>query len=85
MSELPFLKHRKLATIIMAKRKPEGSMEMMGEEGEEHPQLMYAAEDLISAVHAKDAKAVAEALRAAFDMLDSEDESPESMNDGEME
>jgi len=45
-------------------------------EGAEHKDadqdaLMMAADDLIKAVHAKDANAVSDALKAAFDICDS--------------
>jgi len=69
---LPFLQPKKAAAVMIAKRKPSGSIEPMHEEGEQDPGLMSAAEDLISAVHAKDAKGVADALKAAFEMADSE-------------
>jgi hypothetical protein len=65
---LPFLQPKKLASIIMAKHKPEGGVEPMHEEGEASPEVMAIAEDLISAVHAKDANAVASALMAMKEM-----------------
>lgn len=75
---LPFLNHRKIASVIMAVRKPDGAIEAKNEEGEHGPEIMSVAEDLISAVNMKDAKAVADALVAAFDILESsEDESGE--------
>lgn len=67
---LPFLKPKKITSIIIAKHKPEGGIEPMHEEDEEMPELVGAAESLISAVHSKDAKAVAEALKAAFEVCD---------------
>lgn len=66
---LPFLNSRKIASVIIATRKPDGSVMPKHEEGEQEPGLMSAAEDLISAISMKDAKAVAEALKAAFDMM----------------
>lgn len=39
---------------------------------EEYDTLESAAEDLVNAVHSKDIKAVAAALRAAFELCDSE-------------
>lgn len=71
---LPFLSPKKMTGIIMAKYKPEGKVEMMEEEGEMDPGLMAAAEALISAVHAKDAKAVAMALKDALVMVDEPEE-----------
>lgn len=67
---LPFLAPKKQAGVIIAKRKPDGGIEAMHEEGEHEPGLMAAAEDLISAVHAKDAKGVADAIKAAFEVVD---------------
>lgn len=68
---LPFLAPKKTVSVIMAKRKPDGPMEDMHEEGESHPELLMAAEDLIRAVHGKDAHAVADALEHAFYVCDS--------------
>lgn len=65
----------------MARRKPEGQVEVLGEEGDEDPALMAAAEDLISAIHAKDAKAVISALSSALDILDSAEPEEEDMGD----
>lgn len=56
----------------MARTKDNGGIETIGEEGDENSALLSAAEDLISAVHSKSAEATASALRAAFDMLNSE-------------
>jgi hypothetical protein len=67
---LPFLAPRKQAGVIMAKRTPEEKTEVVSEEGEHPPGLMAAAEDLISAVHAKDAKGVADALKAGVECCD---------------
>jgi hypothetical protein len=65
---LPFLKHDQDASVSSPVstqiRKPD-------EEGE-YSGLHAAAEDLVNAVHAKNIKAVAEALKAAFDLCDSE-------------
>lgn len=66
---LPFLAPKKQAGVIIAKRVGDKT-EPMHEEGEEDPGLMAAAEDLISAIHAKDAKAAAQALKAAFEVCD---------------
>lgn len=68
---LPFLKPKKMSSVIIAKIKPEGKIEPSHEEGEEMPELIGAAESLISAVHSKDANAVAECLKAAFEICDS--------------
>lgn len=73
MSDLPFLKSRRVATALMAKTKSDGAVEI-DESADSNEGLMTAAEDLISAVHGKDAKRVADALQAAFQMCDSDDD-----------
>lgn len=71
---LPFLKPEKVGAIIVARRKPDGSHMAeggMAEDGHvENAELLAAATDLVRAVHAKDAKGVAEALEAAFYVCD---------------
>ena len=67
---LPFLKPKHQAGLIMEMRKPDGSSEETGTEDESDPGLMSAAEDLIRAIHAKDAKGAMEALKSAFEMMD---------------
>lgn len=62
---LPFMKPRPQGAVIIAARKPDGSHSPEKEEGGVNPALMAIAEDLISAVHAKDATGVAHALDAA--------------------
>lgn len=61
---LPFLKPKKMASVIMASRKPDGSAAPDKKEDEKAPESISAAESLISAVHSKDAEAVAKALDA---------------------
>lgn len=51
----------------------DGSQEHLGEEGDDHG-MLSAAEDLISAIHSKNPHSVAEALKAAMAMIDSEPE-----------
>ena len=71
---LPFLKPRQTTTITIAKQKPDGSIE---DNDESNEGLNVAAEDLIKAVHAKDAVAVAAALKSAWEICESyEDEEP---------
>lgn len=66
---LPFLKGNKESSVSMdadpIKRKPD-------EEGQDYDSLESAADELIQAVHAKDAKAVCSALRSAFQLCDLE-------------
>lgn len=75
---LPFMKPKQSGSIIQAKYS-DGGMEIENEEGQHSPGIMSAAEDLISAVHMKDAKGVADALKAHHEMKMSEtpDEEPE--------
>lgn len=65
---LPFLKLNQDA----AASGPVESIKREPDEGEEYDVLESAAEDLCKAIHSKDYKAVAEALRAAFELCDSE-------------
>lgn len=74
---LPFMKAKKLSSVLMAKTKPEGGMEMMAPEDDTNHAMLSASEDLISAVHSKDATLVAAALEAAYDICESrEDQAP---------
>lgn len=68
---LPFLNAKKIASIVIAKTRPEGGIEPMHEEGEAMPEMLSAAEDLLSAIEMKDAHRVAQALQAAFEIADS--------------
>jgi hypothetical protein len=63
---LPFLKRKDEASASM----PVESITR--EHDEDFDSLEVAAEDLMVAVHSKNPKAIAEALRAAFDLMDSE-------------
>jgi hypothetical protein len=67
---LPFLKHSQDASMSA----PVESVEREPDEGAEddYDSLESAAEDLCAAIGAKDYKAVAAALRAAFELMDSE-------------
>ncbi len=72
---LPFLKPKKLASIIMTKTKSDGSTEPLHEEGEHSPELMKAAEDAIGGFHAKDAKAVVDAFTKMHKLFNNPHES----------
>lgn len=65
---LPFLKNKHEGSMSEndepLKRKPD--------QEQEYDMLESASEELISAVHSKDVKAVCSALRSAFQMLDME-------------
>jgi hypothetical protein len=67
---LPFLKPKAVAGVIIARRKPDGAQETEGMEDQPNEGLMMAAADLIRAVHAKDESAVADALQAAFELME---------------
>lgn len=65
---LPFLKLNKEASSSG----PVESVERKPDEEPEYDAMESAAEDLISAIHSKDAPAAAAALRAAFELADSQ-------------
>lgn len=65
---LPFLKHSKEASVSVT---PD-VIKRESDHEEEFDSVESAAEDLIHAIHSKDVKSVATALRAAFEILDSE-------------
>lgn len=67
---LPFLKKKEVSVVA-----PEDHVTREPDEESdesEYDMLESAADDLISAIHSKDTKAVCSALRAAFEMLDME-------------
>lgn len=61
---LPFLKPRKLGTVMMAKAHSDGDVESLGEEGEMHPGLVSAMDDFLSAHSQKDSTAMAKAMHS---------------------
>lgn len=65
---IPFLKHNKEASASG----PIDHKDMTRDEGDDYDMLESAAEDLCHAIEKKDYKAIAQALRAAFEMLDAE-------------
>lgn len=69
---LPFLNPKRVSSVMIAKSKPDGSVEAMNEEGEHSPGMMSAAEDMLSAIHMKDAKALATAHKAMMDLHENE-------------
>lgn len=73
---LPFLKARKLDSVVTMQHRDDGTNIPMDGEGENHAH-MAVAEDLIRAIHAKDAKAVSEALMASHDISAMGDMGPE--------
>lgn len=65
---LPFLKHKQEGSISA----PVETVERKSDHEEEYDGLESAAEDLIQAMNEGNAKAVASALRAAFELCDSQ-------------
>lgn len=65
---LPFLKNKHEASMSTEV----DSIERKPDEPEDYDGLEAAAEDLCNAIEAKDYKAAAMALRAAFEMLDAQ-------------
>lgn len=64
---LPFLKSKEGSASF-----PVESIERKPDEGDEYDVLESAAEDLCHAIDAKDYKAIASALRSAFELMDSQ-------------
>lgn len=73
-----FLKRSKeggISSALMARRKPEGGIEAPSDESpaEDGSESLHSASaDLLAAFHAKDVKAISAALKAAFEICDSE-------------
>jgi len=68
---LPFLtKKTPQVGVIVKQRAPDAKPEKEGKEDDSG--IEACAEDLINAIHAKDVKAAAEAIKSAFEILDSE-------------
>lgn len=65
---IPFMKPKQIGSIIQMKHQSDGSTQVEKEEGGHDPGLLSVAEDLIQAIHAKDAVGVADALAAHQDM-----------------
>lgn len=65
---LPFLKNKQEASASG----PVEHMKRQPDEESDYDMIDSAAEDLIQAIHSKDVKAVASALKAAFQICDSE-------------
>ena len=77
---LPFLPAKKQGSVVVHKVKEDGGLDVGIPEDEKDPGLMAMAEDLIRAVHAKDAAAVVDAMQCAFDMMETQ---PHQENEGE--
>lgn len=68
---LPFLKPKTVAGLIIKHRVSDGNIHEEREDKQDQG-LEAACEDILMAISAKDAEHLANALRAAFDILDSE-------------
>lgn len=71
---LPFLKPKTAAGLIIERRKPDGASAAPERDDSSEQGLHQAAEELIRALNAKDAGSVASALRAAFQIMDAEED-----------
>ena len=76
---LPFLRPRAQTGVIVEQRKPDE------ETPSEISELEMAADDLINAIHAKDKRGVAEALKACYALCASEPESDPFEGEGDTE
>lgn len=68
MSGMPWLRRRREAAIVTAQVK-DGEIV---KESEEQDEIQMIAEEMIQAIEKKDAKKLAEALRASFQMMELE-------------
>lgn len=68
------MKPKKLATLIIAKRKPSGAVEHSHEEGEQPSKYVDKAETMIRAIHSKDAKQLAEVIQGLVSSEESNEE-----------
>lgn len=69
---LPFLKPKKVAGLIISQRKPDGKVAPYHEAGDENHALDACSEDLMRAITSKDISGISSAIRAAYEILDSE-------------
>ncbi len=67
---LPFHKPRKAGSVVSVVMHKDSSQEPMHEEGEHPQELVMAMDQLIQALHNKDANKASEAFRAAFECLE---------------
>lgn len=77
---LPFLKPKKVVETIMGSADPKGGIDI-DHEDDESSELEVAAQDVLDSLESKDAKSLAESLKAFFQMCDSyphEEEAPQS-------
>lgn len=70
MPNIPFLKNKRVAGLIIAHRKKD-SIDESHSVDDEDAGLHAVSADLIRAIHDKDVSAVSKALESAFQILDS--------------
>ncbi len=68
---LPFQKPKAQTGVIMSVRKPDGGTDEQGMDTDDHA-MEAVAEDILRAISTKDSKSLAMAIRAAFEIADSE-------------
>lgn len=79
------MKPRAQTGVIVNQRKPDGSKDEKGIDGDDHA-MEAVAEDMIRAFNSKDSKQLAKAIRAAFEIADSEPHyEGEHLNESEQE
>lgn len=66
---LPFLDKARKTTTIIDNMSADGTRDSSHDEDMPHPELHSAAEDMLSAMHSKDSKALAEAMQRAHSHL----------------
>ena len=71
------MKARLQTGLMVQKRKPDGDAEPAQDQGDSA--LQAAAEDIIRAIESKDGAHLAMALRACYDILESEETTEESL------
>lgn len=80
---LPYLKKRQVAALIVKNRHPNGNIDELDNSEPVEDGLEACAKDMISAYDAKDSRQLAQALRNAFELLESEPHEEVSHNNEE--
>ena len=70
---LPFLQKKKVAGVIMSRRRPDGSkIEISHDDSDNHPELKRCMDDMLSAIKNNSPEDMAKALQKAFEHLEKE-------------
>ncbi len=80
---LPFMKPKHMSGVIMSTRKADGGKVEKGNEGEEDQGLMACMDDFQRALASKDSKAMASAIRSAFEIMELEPHAEDEDHDVE--